>query len=407
VELLKSRDVLEKVVLANGLQDAQGAWSSFERLITPWQSKEDRIAHAEKRLAKKIQTTVTTKTNVIEVAYSSPDPQLAFGVLKTLGDYYSAKHVAVHRPSGSYELFAQEAQKYRDELKDAEAKLRNFGTQNGGAAAPEEQRTNLAVQVGTSVGLLHLAEQSLAADEERIRSDKEQMKMIPERSVTTRSAAVSDKAIGDMNATLLAATVKRTQLAMKYAPDYPLVKEADQEIAEAKAAIARAEETKYVSEATDRDPTFELLREDIARTQADLAGQRASVIATKRSIESIQKQMGALDQFSISHDDLLREAKAAESNYLLYLSKREQERTADALDATRIANVAIAVPPAIPVLPVFSWSMLVLIALGTSLIGSIGTAYAVDYLDSSFHVPEQVVDTLGIPVVIAVSKKAA
>jgi hypothetical protein len=48
-----------------------------------------------------------------------------------------------------------------------------------------------------------------------------------------------------------------------------------------------------------------------------------------------------------------------EDSYLLYVSKREEERASDALDQKRIANVAIAVPPAIPTLPlqlVFPWS---------------------------------------------------
>ena len=62
--------------------------------------------------------------------------------------------------------------------------------------------------------------------------------------------------------------------------------------------------------------------------------------------------MVKLGSQSLQQADLQREAKANEQNYLLYLSKREQERTSDALDRTRIENVAIAVPPAIPVLPV-------------------------------------------------------
>ncbi len=65
--------------------------------------------------------------------------------------------------------------------------------------------------------------------------------------------------------------------------------------------------------------------------------------------------MVTLDQLALSRRDLEREAKAAEGNYLLYLGKREQERASNAMDVTRIANVAIAVPPAIPVLPTHSW----------------------------------------------------
>jgi capsular polysaccharide biosynthesis protein len=38
---------------------------------------------------------------------------------------------------------------------------------------------------------------------------------------------------------------------------------------------------------------------------------------------------------------------------------------------------------------------------------AIALAYLVDYFDSSFHTPAQVIDMLGIPVVVAVPKKSA
>jgi capsular polysaccharide biosynthesis protein len=92
---------------------------------------------------------------------------------------------------------------------------------------------------------------------------------------------------------------------------------------------------------------------------------------------------------------------------LLYLSKREQERTSDALDKTRIENVAIATPPSIPVLPILSPAMVILLALIAALLVSTAWIYLMDYMDSSFHTPAQVIDIMGIPVVIAVSKKTA
>lgn len=405
VELLSSRDVLEQVVVANGLEKPPQGFSLIE-LLRPGQTRDDRIARAVKTLAKQIKIANIKNSNLIEISYKSADPQRSYDVLKSLGDLYVAKHVAVHRPAGSYEFFAKETQKYHDELEAAEAKLRTFGRQNS-IAAPDEQRTQLAAQVAESVGLLHVAEQSIAADEERIKDDRQQMNSVPPRSATLHSSAANEKLIDDANATLLAAQARRTLLAMKYDNRYPLIQEVDQEIAQAKVAVAHAEAERSVSEATDRDPTYELLREDIAKSEADLSAQRAALAATRRSVESIQAQMVNLDQLSLSQQDLQREAKADESNYLLYLAKREQERTTNALDATRIANVAIAVPPAIPVLPVISWPMIVLIALCSATVLSIGTAYAVDYFDSSFHTPAQVIDILGIPVVVAVSKKTA
>jgi|HubBroStandDraft_1064217.scaffolds.fasta_scaffold00802_10 uncharacterized protein involved in exopolysaccharide biosynthesis len=404
VELLSSRDVLEQVVLANGLEKPQGF--SLVDLLRPGQTKEDRIARAVKNLAKKLSIDNIKNSNLIEITYKSPDPQLSYGVLKSLGDLYVAKHVAVHRPAGSYEFFAEETQKYHDELENAEQKLREFGLQNA-VAAPDEQRTDLSTQVADSVGLVHLAEQSIAADEERIKDDREQMTSTPQRLTTLQASAANEKLISDSRAALLAAQNKRTQLALKYDDDYPLVREVDQEIAEDQAAVAQAEQKRYVSETTNYDPTYELLREDIAKSEADLSAQRATLAATKRSVQNIRGEMVKLDQLSLSQQDLQREAKAAETNYLLYLAKREQERTSNALDVTRIANVAIAVPPSIPALPVFSWPMIVLIGLGSATVLGLGAAYTADYLDPSFHTPSQVIEILGIQVVAAIPERTA
>jgi polysaccharide biosynthesis protein PslE len=403
-ELLKSSDVLEQVVIANGLEKQHG--KSFLDLFRPKQDEADRVEWAVRSLAKKIKVDAPPKTNMIEITYGSSNPRLSYGVLKTLGNLYMEKHVAVHRPPGSYEFFAQQTQKYQQALKDSEARLRSFGEQQG-AAAPDLERTDLAVQVTNSVGQMHSTEQAIAADEQRIRSDQEQMQVTPQRSATKQDTDAANLLLQNLGTSLLAAETKRTQLLLKYDPSYPLVKEADQEVAEAKAAIAEAEKTPYINQETDRDPTFELLREDRARTEADLAAQGASLAAVKHSIQSLQTQMADLDQKSVTQQDLEREVKANEDNYLLYLSKREQERTSDALDKTRIANVAIAVPPAIPALPAHGFPFTVLIALGFATLLSIAMAYIMEYFDSSFHTPAQVIDMLGIPVVVAVPKRTA
>lgn len=121
----------------------------------------------------------------------------------------------------------------------------------------------------------------------------------------------------------------------------------------------------------------------------------------------MRAQMVTLGNQSLQHDDLQREAKANEQNYLLYLSKREQERTSDALDRTRIENVAIAVPPAIPALPVHGATYIILLALCIATIFSLAAVYIIDYWDPAFHSPAQVIDTLRIPVVVAMPRRPA
>ena len=127
-ELLKSRDLLEKVVLANGIQEAHG--SSFLNFFRP-RATTDRVARAVRTLAKQIDVEAPPKTNLIEVSYSSSDPTLAYGVLNSLSNLYLEKHAAVHRPPGSYQFFAQQAQSYKAALEDSEERLACIWTDAG------------------------------------------------------------------------------------------------------------------------------------------------------------------------------------------------------------------------------------------------------------------------------------
>lgn len=405
MELLQSQDVLRDVVLATGL-DKQHHGFSLSDLLHPHQTEESRVARAVKALAKNLKVENKTNSNLIEVSYSSSDPQLSYAVLNALGDFYIRKNAAVHRPQGSFEFFSQETQRYQTALQNSETRLRAF-QQAHNVADPDDERSDLASQLAGSIGQLHATEQTIAADQQRIQSDEGQLKVTPQRSATKQDVDSANLLLQNLGTSLLAAETKRTQLLAKYDPSYPLVKEADQEVADAQAAISQAEKNPYTDQETDRDPTYELLREDLAKNQADLAAQKASLTANRRSIDDIQTEMVKLNGESLDQSDLLRDAKANEQNYLLYLSKREQERTSDALDKTHIANVSIAVPPAIPVLPVYSFSMVLFVALGLALVMSVGTVYVLEYFDSSFHTPAQVVDMLGIPVVVAVPRKTA
>ena len=64
-------------------------------------------------------------------------------MLNSLSNLYLEKHAAVHRPPGSYQFFAQQAQSYKAALEDSEARLRAFG-QTQGVADPDDERTDLA-----------------------------------------------------------------------------------------------------------------------------------------------------------------------------------------------------------------------------------------------------------------------
>jgi len=97
--------------------------------------------------------------------------------------------------------------------------------------------------------------------------------------------------------------------------------------------------------------------------------------------------------------------KTDEENYLMYQRKREEARMTNALDQTRILNVAVAEQPIAPTLPSNSpWTTL-LVGMMLAVMVSLGTAFGLDYLDTSFRTPAEVVSELNVPVLGAISLK--
>lgn len=400
-ELLRSQDLMDKVVVATGLYRTRSPLGWLLPAHTPAQ----RVQKAGEHLAKKLVITNPSNSNLIEVDYSSSDPKLAHRVLQTLGRFYIEKHAVVHRPPGSYEFFAQQTEKYHQALLEAEGRLRDFSKQQD-IAAPGAVQSAMATQLISSTGQLYSSRQQIAQDEQRIRSDEAQLHQTSRTSTAMVASAQADRLLEDLGTSLVAAQLKRTQLIAKYADDYPLVQEANREIASIEESIGKAERARYVTQSTTIDPDWELLREDLTKSRTDLAAQQAGALALAHGIDSMRTQLVNLEQQSLVEGNLERDYRTDESNYLLYLQKREQARIADALDRTRIGNVAIAVPASIPALPIYSSALIILIAFAAGTTLGIGSAYVVDYLDSALQSPAQVTRLLGTPVV-SISKRTA
>jgi uncharacterized protein involved in exopolysaccharide biosynthesis len=407
VVLLQGQDMLREVVQTCKLAETHVSfWDRFDSR-DPEVKRAAALESSTKGLAESLKVEEQKTSHVINLQYGrTGSPETPACVLQTLGKLYLEKHMRLQRPAGAFDFFAQETDKYKQALAESERRLVDFSTTEG-IAAPDILRTDMAQQLIAAQANLYHTRQAIAADKERIENIKEQMAATPARSSTAEASISANLLLDQLQSTLLGERLKRTQLLMKYEPSYPLVKEVEEEITQTKASIASAEEAKYVNKTTDRDPTFEYLRQDEAKTEADLSSEEATAWALLNTIRGMQSEMVNLDLKAVKQAELLREVKANESNYLLYMNKREQERTSDALDLKRIANVAIAVPAYVPVLPARSPLRVMLLGSFCAVLGAIGAGYLAELMDPSFRTPDEVAELLNISVVTSVPKQAA
>jgi polysaccharide biosynthesis transport protein len=407
VALLQGTDMLREVVQTCNLVREDASSASGLDANARGLEKAAALEGATKGLASSLKVDSEKTSRVIDVRYGTTDsPESAACVLRTLGKVYLEKHLRLQRPAGALEFFAQETDRYQHALSAAENQLVQF-SKTEGIAAPEILRASLAQQLVTTQGNLHESNEKIAADLERLQNLRNQLQQTPARSSTAETSLAANSLLEQLHSSLLASQLKKTQLLMKYDPSYPLVKEVDKEIEQTNQAIADAENSKYLNTTTDRDPTFEYLREDKAKTEADLASEQARAAALQTSIQGMHTQMVDWDAKAIRQEALLREAKANEGNYLLYLTKREQERTSDALDNKRIANVAIAVPAEVPLLPAHNPFSIIFAGFWLAVAAGVGAGYLAELADPSFRTPSEVEEMLNIPIIAAVPKRAA
>jgi uncharacterized protein involved in exopolysaccharide biosynthesis len=205
-----------------------------------------------------------------------------------------------------------------------------------------------------------------------------------------------------LKTTLLDLELKRTALLEKFEPDYRPVQEVQKQIEQTIASIASAEKSPDHEETTDRNPSYEWLRSELTKSNADLASLHARASETLNVVRQYREKLGVIDVDGAAQENLVREVKEAEDNDLLYKQKREEARIGDALDRQRIMNVAIAEAATVPALPAHPhWALTLLLGTLFACVVSPGVAFAADYFDPSLRTPDELRDILQVPVLAA------
>jgi uncharacterized protein involved in exopolysaccharide biosynthesis len=394
VELIRSRDLLENVARESGIVSAGGETSSVT------------LAKAVRDLQNHLQIEPLKKTNLISISYRTGDPVLAARVLNVLANLYLQKHLDVHRLPGTFDFFQKQTERYRNELATSEEQLVGFD-RTAGVVSPELEKEMSLRKQSEYESSLRQARADIAETTERIRSLEAQISKTSPRTTTQERVSDNPILLQQMKSTLLTLELKRTELLTKFSPEYLPVREVDKQIEQTRLAIETAEKAPLHEETTDNDPTYAWMRAEQAKDRTQLIALQARVQALAPIVESYRVETRSLDEKGATKQDLVRAAKTAEENYLLYSQKEEEARIADALDRNRIVNVAVAEVATVPALPVHSSRYIFLLGVMLAACFSLALGFIADFVDPSFQTPQDLRNALDIPVLAAVPREAA
>jgi len=370
-ELIKSHDLLEAVADQTGLARRVVA----ER---PSIDQAEALARATEQLGEDLAVTPVRRTWLIDVAYGSDDPRLTRNVLDTLVRRYLQKHLELHRPSGTYQFFADQVRLARKELDEAQARLTEFSATYQVVSAGRE-KDNVLQQLAEFDTMRSEARTLLAATTQQLSAITSELSTVPAQHTSAVRTVDAAGVVEDVKARILTLELRRAELVQRFTPAYRGVVEIDEQLREARAALDEARRSPIREETVADNPTRQWLDTERARVQAENAAIRARLQALSATVGEYRTKAQRLNTRDVEQQDLLRRLKEAEDKYLLYAKKQEEARISDELDRTRIANVVVAQAPSVsyeaernP-----SFAMLPLL-FGVSLLLSLGLALAVD-----------------------------
>ena len=404
IELMKSQDLLEKVVTTCGLDklSTHSSWFSWLHFSKGKDDSQENLSAAVRDLTKSVDLGVLPKTSLISITYEDTDPQRSAHVLDTFVNTYMEKHLAAHRPAGTLAFFREQTKQYEEGLKAAESRLSQF-SETEGTVSPAQQKTSTLQKLAEFLGELKESQAAIAETVQRIHTLENQASTVPSRLTTQVRTSDNPQLIEQLKTTLLNLQLKRTELVQKFDPSYRLVQEVDTQISQTKAAIEAASSSKLLDETTDSNPTYEWVDAELTKAHSQLAAEQARAAALSSSVQAYEKQAGDLDQKELVQESLLRDKNTEESNYLLYKHKQEEARISDALDESRIINVVVVEPVTVPVVPSRSRPLVLFLGFLAAIVVSLGVAVVAEYLDPSIRTSEDIKEFLDLPVLASVS----
>src|SRR5260221_1403309 len=406
VSILRSQDLLEKVAMACGLQHMNRGSLLYRwfKIGMPPEADDEQVAirKAADKLENDLRIEPVKKSFVISIRYSSTSPELSANVLNTLGNLYLEKHAAVHRPKDAVGFFDQETEEYRKTVDQARQRLAEFNRTSGIVTSQTEKDSAVPKLAEFELGWRQ-TQAAIPEGEEHVRSLQALVDKTPPRITTQLHNSDNGALMQQLKSSLVSLESQRVDLRNKYAPGDRMVQEVDTQIEQVKAAIDAQQKAPLKEETTDQNPTYEFLRQELAKAQAELAATKARARSLGSVDQSYRQALVERDQKQLRQEALLRDAKIAEDNYVLYLNKREQAHISDAFDKNRILNVSIAQPATIAFRPTHpTWLILLLGWLLACLAGT-GVVLAQEQLNPTLKRPEQIERYFEVPILADVS----
>jgi Mrp family chromosome partitioning ATPase len=211
--------------------------------------------------------------------------------------------------------------------------------------------------------------------------------------------------IDDTKAQLLALQLKEKQLLEKYPETNKFITDVRSEIEMVKDFLRKQEGEirKTVRTGKNRNELYQTLATDQVKIEADLSAQGARVAMIEQQLRELDREIRNIDSREKELQALHRRLATSENNYKTYLTKLEEAKISENMDALKIANVNVihaAAIPAKPIKPRKAFNVGLSIILGGLL--AVSLAFFSEYTGQQLATPDAVERQLKLSVLASV-----
>jgi uncharacterized protein involved in exopolysaccharide biosynthesis len=304
----------------------------------------DQHENAVRNLEKNLKINPIRKSNVIEVEYWDRSPERAAHVLQLISAEYLDKHLRLQRPAGGYDFFRDEANRYQQQLEEAEAQLAEF-EKSKNIVGLEEKKAALMKQINQADDDIRAADATVEEIDQRLKTNKSLTGKISPRMPTQTRVMPNQYAAQTLSTILVDLKNRRTAMLTKFRPEDRLIKELDQQIAQTTEALGTMTQSSATEATSDVNTVWQELNSVHAKDEIIRNGQTARHSALAAQMQASQAELADLQTLTVQYNELSRRVQECDSNYKAFSEKRDEAQIADAMDRQKLLNVAIAEPP--------------------------------------------------------------
>lgn len=339
-------------------------------------------------------------SNVLKIICQAGHPELARKISASWASAFVEEHLRVTRTNGSLSFFSNQVEKNKLRLSSVQRELRDAKSKAGLVSIEgqrkilEDQATSIKTRLSTSLA-------SLASSEAKLKSIELILKTEPERIENDEKTAIPNGWYELRNKLFELENVENGLKANKSDLHPEVIAITGQRKALEKILENMSQVT---SESTSSpNPTLVLFRQSQLNEQALASALKAETKALEQQASANLLEIDQLNANEVIIQELERQSLSLETIYLASVASREQSAILEGLELANISSVSL-LQKASYSSQAAGMGRLNKLVMGTALaiFAAFFFIFTCEYFDRSYATPEQVEQSLSIPVIAAI-----